>query len=736
MPMTEPNLNALKERLLELLAKSTQSLTKNQIARALNIKGNERLLLKELLYTLEQEGELERGQRRRLQMKTKSFRVGEVLPATIVDVNEDGQLIAAPFQEGDDDQEPTRIILTPQRRSRESALGQGEEVLIRLTKHQDEAWHALILKRLSPRRKPHLGVFSQTREGGRLSSCHRKDAFIGVRLNSQQSADLNESDVVSYTVSPQGSIKILEKIGDIRSPNTFSLMAIYANDLPHTFSQEAIELAEQGHIPPLGDRTDLRHIDLVTIDGEDARDFDDAVWAQADSDPRNEGGWRILVAIADVAYYVHSGTALDQEAKKRGNSVYFPDRVVPMLPEALSNELCSLKPHVDRACLAIEMIITAQGKIKSHRVKRGLMQSRARLTYTQVQQALDGQCDKVTTPLLDPILKPLYGAYQSLLKARHQRGALELQSPERQVILGKDGHIDRIIPRPSFESHKLIEEFMIAANVAAARTLTSKSWPCLFRIHDAPDALRVENLRQILKQLKMTFPKIHKPLPNHFNSILKMTEKTPYQRFINDLILRSQAQAKYSPLNIGHYGLGLSQYAHFTSPIRRYADLVVHRALISALNLGDDGLHDKSIPLEHLGDHVSATERQAAKAEREVMDRFMAAYMAPNIGKSFNVTITGMNKFGLFVSENDTGADGFVPKGTLTDDIYFYEEQNHRLVGRRTRKVYQLGDSLSATLTEADPIVSRLAFRLEDQIARRPSSRPPLKQRGKPTRRG
>lgn len=717
----------LKKRLLDFLAQSDQALTKNQLARALNVKGDERVQLKRLLWEMEDEGDLERGQRRRLQIKSRGLIAGDALAAVVVDVNEDGQLIAEPLEKADD-QERARIILTVTRRSRESVIGVGEEVLIRLTEYQEDQWHALIIKRLTHKQKPHLGVFTLSKDGGRLSSCHRKDPFIGVRLNPRDSAGLNDSDVVTYTVSPRGEVKILEKVGDIRSPKTFSLMAIYGHDLPHEFSQEAIDIAESGRIPPLGNRADLRDVDLVTIDGEDARDFDDAVWAEADSDPRNEGGWRILVAIADVSYYVRSGTALDKEAKKRGNSVYFPDSVVPMLPEALSNELCSLKPNVDRACMAIEMVISAHGKIKSHRVKRGLMRSRARLTYTQVQQALDGQCDATTEPLLDPIIRPLYGAYKSLLKARNQRGALEIQSSERQVILGDDGHIDRIIPRPSYESHKLIEEFMIAANVAAARTLTAKSWPCLFRIHDAPDSMKVENLRQILKRFKVIFPKTHKPVPNQFNSILRETQDTPYQRLVNDLILRSQAQAKYSPLNIGHYGLGLSQYAHFTSPIRRYSDLIVHRSLISALTLGDDGLHDQSVPLEHVGEHVSATERLAAQAEREVMDRFMAAYMVPNIGKSFGVTITGMNKFGIFVCENTTGADGFIPKGTLTDDLYFYEEQNHRLVGRRTKKTYQLGDPLTAILTEADPIVCRLAFRLGDQPLRKHSHRPDKKR--------
>jgi ribonuclease R len=704
----------LRTTVLELLANSDESLTKNRIARQLDVRGDERIALKQLLAELETEGKIDRGNRRRISVAERLFAVGHVLVVEIADIGEDGELIAAPLDWPSDLPAP-KIQIFPSRRTRtktynQAALGIGSHVLVRLQSHEDSLWQGEVIKCLEKKSMVHLGIFTRRQDNnGALSPCHRKDHFPGVRLTASESRDLQNGDIVAYAVTRGQEPKIQEKIGSIDDPKTFSRIAIYAHRLPHVFSTEAIALSEQGKIPELGARTDLRDIPLVTIDGEDARDFDDAVWAIADEDPRNPGGWRILVAIADVAYYVRPGDALDREAKDRGNSVYFPDRVVPMLPEALSNELCSLKPHVDRACMAIEMIISADGKIKSHRLKRGLMRSRARLTYTQVQQAIEGKLDEATTPLLDSVLRPLYGAYESLRKARRRRGALDITQTERQVIFGSNGHIERIIPRPQYDSHRLIEEFMIAANVAAARTLDGKGWPCLYRIHDAPDPLRVANLRQVLRKMKIPFTKATKPQPAQFNELLSAAQESPVAQMINDLVLRSQAQARYSPLNIGHYGLCLSQYAHFTSPIRRYADLVVHRSLIGALHLGEGGLPDKSVPLTAVADHISTTERHAAIAEREVLERFVTAYYAPHIGETFSTTIVGVNKAGLFVAIKETGAQGFISRGSL-GDFFFYEEDNHRLVGRHAKTVYQLGDHVEARLQSADITMNSLLF--------------------------
>lgn len=721
----------LRKTVLELLASSDRPLTKNQIARQLGVRGDERIALKQLLADLQEEGKLDRGTRRRITVTERPLAAGHVLVAEVVGVGEDAELLATPLDWKHEGPTPQIELVSTrrthyQKKSLHSTLDIGAHVLVRLQKQVQNKWQAEVIKKLEKAPKLHLGIFSRSRDGGgRLSSCHRKDTFPGARLSALESKEFRDGDIIAYSVTAAHGTKVHEKIGRIDNPKTFSQMAIYANHLPHVFSEEALALSKQGKVPELGKRTDFRNISLVTIDGEDARDFDDAVWAAPDQDSRNPGGWRIVVAIADVAYYVRPGDALDHAARERGNSVYFPDRVVPMLPEALSNELCSLKPHVDRACMAIDMIISSDGKVKSHHIKRGLMRSVARLTYTQVQNAIDGSLDDVTRPIIDTVIKPLYGAYQSLAKARARRGTLDIEQTERQVLFGPDGHIQRVIPRPRYDSHRLIEEFMIAANVAAARTLTSKGWPCLYRIHDAPDSLRVANLRQTLRKMKINFTKAAKPQPAQFNQLLMETRNSPVAQMISELVLRSQAQARYSPLNIGHFGLSLSQYAHFTSPIRRYADLIVHRSLISALELGKDGLEDKSAHLVSVADHISSTERQAALAEREVMDRFVTAYHVPHVGEIFKATIVGVTKVGLFVSINDTGAQGFIPRASIRGDSFHHDEDNHCLVGRRTKRRYQLGSRLDVLLQSADVTANSLVFSLVEEVEPTSWQRPP-----------
>lgn len=597
------------------------------------------------------------------------------------------------------------------------AEGYGSKILKRRAPQTEDDKNSSFKKRPPrPYNELHLGVFRHTRAGGQLLPCHRKDSFPGVSCTPTVSEKLNEGDVVLYHASRAKGVEIESVLGSIQDPKIFSLMAIHAHQLPFKFDQGAIDLANDGTVPSLEKRTDFRDIPLVTIDGEDARDFDDAVWAAPDPDPKNEGGWRVIVAIADVAYYVRPSDALDKEAYKRGNSVYFPDRVVPMLPEALSNGLCSLKPNEDRGCLAVEMIISSNGKMKSHRFKRGLMRSKARLTYNQVQQAIDGNFDNTTKPLWEDVIKPLYGAYQSLLKARKSRGTLDLNIPEHQVIFHHDGSVKNIALRTHHESHQLIEEMMIAANVAAAKTLLVKNWPTLFRIHDTPDTVRVANLKMFLKTFRIELPKVKTFNPLHFNQILKATTGSPHMRFIHDLVLRSQAQAKYGPANIGHFGLSLAHYCHFTSPIRRYADLVVHRSLISALDLGIDGQEPLPIEvLEMIGDHISATERLAAAAEREVMDRFHAAYLENQIGRTFKATIVGVSSAGVFAGLSETGAQGFIAKSHLPGDYYIFDAEHHRYIGSRTKRIYQLGQDIDVILTASDPVTCSITFSLVEE---------------------
>lgn len=721
----------IRQEILNTIKTSHHPLTKNQIAKILGLKGEQRVVLKQVLKDLYQSGEVVRGSRRRLAIEasTETTDIGDIIAVEVFDVDDDGDLLAHPMEWPENEKLPLiRLVNLPSSyKQGRSALGIASKVTARIVKQKPYEWQATVLRRLEKDKKTYIGIFSPNRHGGYLSSCNRKNSFNGVQLNHTQAQGLKPGDVIKFSTGHRHELKIISRIGSIDDPHIFSELAIHSFNLPHEFSPEAQKIANAGKVPALGNRTDYREIDLVTIDGEDARDFDDAVWAEADTDPHNIDGWRAIVAIADVSYYVRAGSDLDKEAYERGNSVYFPDRVVPMLPEALSNNLCSLRPNEDRACMVIEMVITAHGKLKSFRVNRGLMRSRARLTYRQVQNALDGKFDETTEQLYDSVIKPLYGAYKSLLKAREQRGTLDLDIPERQILFDAQGDVKDIVLRERFDSHKLIEEFMIAANVAAAKTLIAKNWPCMFRVHDKPDAARIENLKQVLKQLKLGLSKASSPEPRQFNTLLHQIKNHKYERMINDLVLRSQAQAKYSPENVGHFGLSLSHYAHFTSPIRRYSDLIVHRCLISALDLGDDGYTEKPNNLDKLGDHISQTERTAAQAEREVSDRFAISYVSNKMGETFRTVIVGVNRVGLFVEISSSGAQGFIPKHTLGSDFYF-DEQNHRFVGRRTKATYQLGDTVESILVEANVVTNTLSFRLANFESR---SSAPKKHREK-----
>ena len=705
----------LRQEILKTIQSSTHPLTKNQIAKMLGLKADQRIILKQVLKELYSTGNVVRGKRRRLTAETPAgtVNVGDIIAVEVIDIDEDGDFLTHPLEWPEDQKMPLiRLVnLRPSYTQGRSGLEITSKLMSRIVHQTPSEWQATVIRRLEKDQKTHLGIFSPNRHGGYLSSCNRKDTFNGAHIHHEQAKGLKPGDVVKFSTNNVDGLKIIARVGNIEDHHIFSELAIASLDIPCEFSPEAIKMAKAGKVPSLGKRTDYRSIDLVTIDGEDARDFDDAVWAEADTDPANVNGWRALVAIADVSHYVQIGSVLDKEAYQRGNSVYFPDRVVPMLPEGLSNNLCSLRPNEDRACMVIEMTITAGGKLKSHRVQRGLMRSKARLTYLQVQNALEGKLDETTELIKDTVIKPLFGVYQSLLKARAERGTLDLEVPERQILFDDQGNVKNIIIRERFDSHKLIEELMIAANVAAAKTLIAKNWPCLFRVHDKPDTMRVENLRQLLKQLKLGLAKSTSPEPRHFNALLHEVQNHKYKRMINDLVLRSQSQAKYSPENVGHFGLSLAHYAHFTSPIRRYSDLIVHRCLISALNLGEDGYNDKPDNLDKLGEHISQTERVAAQAERQVSDRYAISFVLDKVGETMETVIVGVNRVGLFVEIPASGAQGFIPKHNLGSDFQF-DEQNHRFVGRRSNTIYQLGDKVDALLVEADVITNSLSFRL------------------------
>jgi ribonuclease R len=703
-----------REQVAEFIRESPTPVGKREIARAFGITGADRIPLKALLKELEKDGAVDRGRGRRL---SQPGTLPEVAVVQVTGTDADGEVLAKPVMwKGDG--EPPVIYLAPDRHGT-PALARGDRVLARLTRSGENSYDGRPIRRLAGAPKRVLGIYELAGEDGRLRPTDRR-VKTDFRVTREDSGGARPGELVLAEVLHThrlGSLqaRVVERLGRMGEPRSISLISIHEHDIPTEFPSQAIALAEAATVPPLGQRTDLRQIPLVTIDGADARDFDDAVWAEADSDPENKGGWHILVAIADVARYVRGGDALDKAAHARGNSVYFPDRVVPMLPEALSNGLCSLRPNEDRACLAVHMWIDAEGRKLRHQFVRGLMRSTARLTYDQVQAARDGRPDETTAPLLDKVIAPLYGAFAALLAARAKRGTLDLDLPERQVVIGEDGKVASIRTRARYDSHKLIEEFMIAANVAAAESLEQKRWPCMYRVHDAPDPAKIEALRGFLETIGLHLPRGQVIRPIAFTRLLARAAETPFAAMVNELVLRTQSQAVYAPENIGHFGLALRRYAHFTSPIRRYADLLVHRALIGALDLpgAEDWLPPEAgAHFEEIGAHISATERRAATAERDATDRYTAAFLAERLGEAFRGRVTGVTRFGLFVRLDESGGDGLVPISSLPADFYDHDEGRHALVGRRWGRIYSLGDIVLVRLVEAEAVTGGLVLEL------------------------
>ncbi|MBF0355302.1 MAG: ribonuclease R [Alphaproteobacteria bacterium] len=703
-----------RQQVLDFIRDHPGEVGKREIARAFRLGPGDRQELKALLRQLVDDGALERGRKRRV------ARPGSLPGTAIVEVtgtDTDGELIAKPIA-WEQESKPPRILLAPERRRQGAAIGVGDRVLAKLHRINDHLYEARPIRRLAAEPSRVLGVFETGPDGsGRLVSVEKRDR-AEYMIGREESEGLTRGELILAELLPghhygMRLVKPVERLGDMTQPRAVSLIAIHARGIPTEFPQAALELAASAKQAPLEAREDLRAIPLVTIDGEDARDFDDAVFAEPDTDASNPGGWKLLVAIADVSWYVRPDDALDREAKKRGNSVYFPDRVVPMLPEALSNGLCSLKPGEDRATMAVRITIDAEGNLLRHAFTRGLMRSAARLTYTQVQAARDGKPDAALGPLMQSVIEPLFGAFACLMKAREKRGVLDLNVPERKVMLDDKGKVLGIEPRLQLDSHRLIEEFMIAANVAAAETLERLHLPCMYRVHAEPTADKLESLRDFLASMELNLSKGQHLTPAHFNQILAKVKGSANEVLVNQVVLRSQAQALYAPENVGHFGLALKRYAHFTSPIRRYADLLVHRALIKGLKAGAGGLVAEEIEgFADTAEHISATERRAAAAERDAVDRYTALFLADRVGALFTGRIGGVTRFGLFVTLDDTGADGLVTAASLPGDYYVHDERSHSLIGRRTRKSYRLGDLVTVRLLEAVPVTGGLRFEI------------------------
>jgi ribonuclease R len=695
-----------RDDILRYLEDAGGDLSEHDLARAFGLRGRDRLRLKRILRDLEAEGALPGGRRR-------SGAPPSVAVLDVTALDEGGEPLARLAAEPED--APPRIRLRiggP----RVPAPGVGDRVLARLSTRDDEISAEVIrvLRREPARivgllqRGPDGLRLEPTGNGGRRELLVREQDRAGAGPG-----DLVVAERLAGSALGAGRAKVIERLGAPDEPGAISLFAAQTFELPIAFAAEAEAQAGAAEPVGLGDRTDLRDLPLVTIDGPDARDFDDAVFAEADPDPANAGGWHMVVAIADVAHYVRPRDALDQEARRRANSVYFPDRVLPMLPEALSNGLCSLRPGEDRACVAVHLWHDRRGRKLRHRFLRALMRSRARLTYGQVQAAVDGATDHTTAPLLETAIRPLHGAYAALAKARRRRGTLDLDLPEAEVQLGPDGRPTAIVTRPRLDSHRLIEEFMIAANVAAAETLDQAGMPGMYRIHDAPDPIKLEALAQLLQSLGMGRGPGTLARPVDLARLLEQLKEHELSPIVSQLVLRAQSQAAYAPRNIGHFGLNLGHYAHFTSPIRRYADLIVHRALIRALGLGEGGLEESVTidELQTLGGHLSRSERRAMEAERNALSRFVALLLAERIGSAFAGAITGVQKFGVFARLDETLAEGLVPARTL-EEPFTYEPARQVLVGRFSGTALALGDRVQVELTEVDVLTGQLTFRL------------------------
>ena len=709
-----------KEDIIAFIESSTDKVGKREIARAFHIKGAQRKDLKVLLGQMAEEG-LITGNR-------KGFEQPGKLPAVtvldIVGLDADGETYAKPlhWNIAEYGEAPRVLIRNKSGRKKNSSSdipGIGERVLARIspTKSLDQdgyPYSGTVIKKIVKNSRSLLGIYRSVDEGGLIAPIEKKQLREWPVAKGDE-AEASDGELVRFEVIRAGRFgyakaKVTECLGNPDDQRAISLIAIHSHGIRDHFPDPVILETEQLKEFRFDNREDLRDIPLITIDPEDARDHDDAVWATKDDDPNNPDGWLVIVAIADVACYVRPGSELDVEARKRGNSTYFPDRVVPMLPERISNNLCSLRHGEDRPCLAVKITFDKEGHKKRHRFVRGVMRSAAKLSYQQAQAAIDGKPDDTAQPLLDTVLRPLWEAYHQTQKARAKRAPLELDLPERKITLNEKGQVKEIRIPERLDAHKLIEEFMIQANVCAAEELEKKQSPFVYRVHDSPSDEKITSLADFLSTLDIKIPKGNLR-PEHFNRILNQTRESAVSHVVTEVVLRSQSQAEYTPINAGHFGLNLRRYAHFTSPIRRYADLIVHRSLIRALGLGKDGITDVEIEeLDDISKEISDLERKSMAAERDTIDRLISSHLAEHIGSRFHGRISGVTRSGLFVRLEDTGADGFIPVSTMDDDYYIFDEGQKKLFGERKNLSYSLGDQVEVLLVEAVPTAGAIRF--------------------------
>ncbi|WP_421695095.1 ribonuclease R [Aestuariivirga sp.] len=733
-PTQKPQLPTEKD-VLDFIQSAPTIVGKREISRHFDIKGGDKIALKALLKRMEEDGLLAKRQRKLIDRSS----LPPVTVLEIIGTDKDGEAYAEPV-EWDERQagKPPRVVIE----GAEKAPRKGDRVLAKIQPSRDGRYkfRARVLKALSDSSNKVLGVFRLTPGlGARIVPVDKKARHELQVMKGDENGALDGELVEAEIKQDRGrglpSARVRERLGDLNNQRNISLIAIHHHGIPNEFPARVLRESEELKPFAREGRTDLRHVPLLTIDPRDARDHDDAVWAEIDE---ATGAANVIVAIADVAAYVRSGTALDREARIRGNSVYFPDRVVPMLPERISNDLCSLREGEERPALACFMTFDKSGRKTKHHFERVIMRSAAKLAYEEAQAAIDGKPNDKTSTLLEGVLKPLWRAYGILLKGRNARAPLELDLPERKLVLDAHGLIERVVTPDRLDAHKLIEEFMIQANVCAAEELENRKTPLLYRVHDQPSEEKVRALAEFLRTVNIDLPLGQVMRPKHFNVLLKKVEGEDYQHVVNEVVLRTQAQAIYSPVNKGHFGLALRRYAHFTSPIRRYADLIVHRALVSALGFGADGLSaDDIAKLPETADMISDAERRAMAAERETIDRLIATHLSTQTGAVFRGRVGGVVSAGLFVKLNDSGADGFVPVTTLGREYFVYDKARHALIGERSGDTYQLGDRVEVRLVEATPVSGGMRFEIVSEAKEgKPASRRAVRGTGRPFRGG
>ena len=710
-----------REKILAFITTSETSAGKREIAKAFGLHGAHKIALKSLLKDMADEGLIDSAPGRAFH---KMGGLPKVTVLRIVDHDGDSVFAVPDNWQADTPVPRLRVI----ERGKRSALGVGDRILARTEEHGG-GHVAHPMKKLASSEETLLGVVRREESGQfwlkPVDKRERRDTAIS-DLGGAQDGDLVLAEKSGRP--PRIMARVVQILGDPFAPRAFSLIAIHKHGIPDKFNEETIAEAHKVAKTPLGEREDLRHLPIVAIDPADARDHDDAVWAS----PNDAGGYDAIVAIADVSFYVRPGSELDREAKKRGNSVYFPDRVVPMLPEELSADICSLKEGQDRAALACHLVIDADGRVTSWRFTRAVIRVTENIAYEDAQASIDAG----TAP---DHLNQLWAAWALLAKARDKREPLDLDLPERRVQLDDQGRITSIAVRERLDAHRLIEDFMIAANVAAAKALEAKKSPVMYRVHEVPSREKLVALKDYLATFGVKFALGQVVTPATFNRLLSLVKDAEHRTQVMEQVLRTQTQAYYAPANAGHFGLALGSYAHFTSLIRRYADLLVHRGLVRAFGLGDGGLtDDEAARMAVIGDAISKAERRAMEAERETVDRYVAAHLSTKVGEILETRITGVASFGFFATVDGIGGDGLVPISTLGNDYFRFDEATKSIEGDATGTRYTIGQILPLRLAEANPISGGLRFELPDAPGQRPrreghkSSHRPQNKRGRP----